>query len=181
MKKIKTLVLVATFVMSTSVYPQEKQEKNVVYTNVIPIIFLRYLNFHYERVLSNKITLLVGAGFWAGKVGLSLFGYTAEAEILITPLKFGFGFYPAGRPLRGFYFLPNVVLYYISAKNTEGWQTASFHTINVEFGHRWIWKDGYMFDLSIGIGIVSSPEGETESYYSGILPTHVGVQVGYAW
>jgi len=179
MRKIFFLVLFIIFIGSIHSY---SQEKNVVYINVIPIL-VSNLNLHYEFALSNKITLLAGVGYMSG-----LFGQTIEDfEITTTALKIGFGFYPAGQPLRGFYILPNFIQNNMSVKYkpTSATGSVSWQIISVEFGHRWIWKGGVMFDLSIGMGSIPEVEAKAGDHTEKIAGrtglTHLGVQFGYAW
>ncbi|MDI6641451.1 MAG: DUF3575 domain-containing protein [Elusimicrobiota bacterium] len=181
-KMIIFCMCVGIFGGALSGFAQEKQERNVIYVNIIPIL-VSHLNVHYEVAVSNKVSLLAGVGYMSGLYGITLKDY----EITTTFIKVGLGFYPAGNPLRGFYLLPNIIPSDLNLKYKPTSETgsATWTTISVELGHRWIWKGGIMFDLSVGAGTIPEVEvttgNRTETLSGRTGLTHIGVQFGYAW
>ncbi len=178
----KKIIFVTMVLFLTTNISFAQQEKNVIYVNILPVL-LNNLNVHYERVVSDKMSLLVGLGYASG-----IFGITIEDfDIYTTALKLGIGFYPAGKTLRGFYLLPNIIMVTtnVKYKPTSETATARQTTMSVELGHRWIWSGGVFFDLSIGMGMSSEGVVETkdkkETIPGRVGLTHVGVQIGYAW
>lgn len=182
MKKVICVILTIVIFCCISAYCGEAEERHVVYVNILPK-FVGHLNVHGELAVSNKVSLLAGLGYMSG-----FFGYAPQdAEIRTTHYKVGLGFYPGGRPLRGFYVLPNFILGQITLTHTPTRESGSvtWNTISAELGHRWIWKGGVFFDLSIGVGVVSESVvryGKREERFPGRTGlTHVGIQFGYAW
>jgi len=178
----KFLVVALILVVSGISGVRAAGEKNALYVNVLPML-LSHLNIHYEGVIGQKTSLLVGLGYIPGVYGFS----NDDWDVFTTIYKAGVGIYPNGQPLRGFYILPNIVYYSMNAKYKPTGMTGSvnFSSINVEFGHRWIWSGGVLFDLSIGAGIIPGGEidaaGQKTSISSRAGLTHLGVEFGYVW
>lgn len=167
-----------------SAYSEEAKEKYAVYINVLPML-IGQLNIHGELAVSERISLFAGGGYRKG----DFFGFEIDnTEIITTFYKAGLGFYPAGQQLRGIYALPTIVLNRITVRDklTDESGSVTLNTIGVEFGHKWLWKGGVIFDLSIGVGVISEAEvtygkqkKRIEVERTGL--THVGIQFGYAW
>lgn len=150
--------------------------KNTIYVNILPLL-LGNVNVNYERALTPKISAMIGGYYWSFTL--------REFDFTSTAIKAGIGFYPAGNALRGFYFLPNYVhsIFGITHKPSGEKGVTTGSTISFEVGHRWIWKGGVTFDLSIGGGIrkAETMVGDAKFSMSVTGLTHVGIQFGYSW
>ncbi|MFN3550448.1 MAG: DUF3575 domain-containing protein [Endomicrobiia bacterium] len=191
MKKIIIFLVLSIYFLP--LIAQEKTEKiygnehNAIYVNVIPL-FIGQINAHYERLLSDKLSVMFGLGAASKIYGID---HGSDWSILVTLYKIGIGIYPAGRygkTLRGVYFMPKYTGINVNAKYKplDISDTNNAFAIGIDIGHRWVLQEGLMFDLSIGMGFVSDiiikadnkKAGEIESRV-GI--THIGLQFGYAW
>ncbi|MEM4368103.1 MAG: DUF3575 domain-containing protein [Candidatus Anstonellales archaeon] len=191
MKKIFIIFVLSMFYLVLNA--QERTEKiygneqNTIYVNLIPV-FWGQINANYERLLSNKVSLMGGLGAVNG------FFYVSTGDnwsILTTLYKVGVGIYPAGRygkTLRGIYFMPSYTGIIMNFKYNPENKTGSAYgsLIGLDIGHKWIWSGGVMLDLSIGMGYGSEIVAQIEDKKAGKINTrvgitHIGIQFGYAW
>ncbi|MCX7910843.1 MAG: DUF3575 domain-containing protein [Endomicrobia bacterium] len=191
MKRIIPLVM--CFLVSNLFAIEEKLEKiygkeeNAIYVNIVPFI-VSHINVNYERVISNKISLMFGLGAMNGFYEMS---FSDEWSVITVLYKIGVGIYPAGRfgnTLRGVYFMPSYTGAIINLRyKPEDLSGSVFAAlIGVDIGHKWIWQNGLMIDLSVGMGFATDVVAKVGDKKAAekemkIGPTHIGVQFGYAW
>ncbi|MEN3013539.1 MAG: DUF3575 domain-containing protein [Endomicrobiia bacterium] len=191
MKKFITyFCLILTFSFG---YSQENLKKiygtqeNAIYINVVPFA-IGHINVNYERLISNKVSLMFGLGALNGFYDIS---FSDEWSVLTFMYKIGVGIYPAGRygnTLRGVYFMPSYTgaLIKLRYKPEDISDTVSAALIGVDVGYKIIWQNGLVVDLSIGMGFTTDVVAKVQDKKAAereakIGPTHVGIQFGYAW
>jgi opacity protein-like surface antigen len=123
------------------------------YENLIilgPTILPPGLNVRYDRGLSDRISLVVGAGYGAigAKDGEVASGFSSIRGLV------GMNWQPIGNGMHGFYLGPRVRVNHFSVKVSGDGETAngSITTLGVAavVGYRWIWDPG--FSLGLGLG-----------------------------
>ncbi len=123
------------------------------YENLIilgPTILPPGLNVRYDRGLSDRISLVVGAGYGAigSKEGGVNSGFSSIRGLV------GMNWQPIGNGMHGFYLGPRVRVNYFNVKVSGDGDTAngSITTLGVAavVGYRWIWDPG--FSLGLGLG-----------------------------
>jgi hypothetical protein len=142
-------------------------------TNPLALAFSS-LGAHYEFNLDKGSAIAINASvyFW-GITGWSTFGLGVGGE---------YNFYFQEHAPNGWFAGPGLGFQYLSATyNNTSSGTFGFN-INGHGGYRWIWDNGFLVDVTAGLGftMMSLTINNITMPYGGIGPMF-GASVGYAW
>ncbi|MCX7698547.1 MAG: DUF3575 domain-containing protein [Candidatus Goldbacteria bacterium] len=188
MKKVVFLCVVVVFVFVGVMFGNTKsgvekaiKGEDVVWTDVNQFISTNplalafsQLNAHYEFNLSKGSGLGFNAGliFW-GFGDWSTFGLLLGAE---------YNFYFQNHAPNGWFVGPGAGITYLNVKYQSDSASTMGFNINGHGGYRWIWDNGFLVDVQLGIQyiIINISINNTTIPFGGLAP-YVGASIGYAW
>ncbi len=190
MKKIFILLLLITILPLMAEENIKKiygNERNTIYVNIFPLA-IGQINAHYERLLDDKISVMLGLAAANRFLDISP---NENWSIFTTFYKIGVGIYPSGRygeTLRGVYLMPSYTLIKINAKYKPESKSTSedSYFIGLDIGYKRILKKGFLVDLSVGMGyksevVIKVEDKKLDELDKRVGITHIGLQIGYAW
>jgi hypothetical protein len=166
---------------SSSNFEKQLRGEGVEWTNVDQFISANplalafsSLGAHYEFNLNKEAAIAINANmyFW-GITGWSTFGMGVGGE---------YNFYFQKHAPNGWFAGPGAGIQYLSATyNNVSSGTVGFN-INGHGGYRWIWDNGFLVDVTGGIGftMMSLTISNITMPYGGVGPMF-GASLGYAW
>ncbi len=205
MKKALAIVLTLALVFAVTAFGKKKAaddiqdaitgdnvtnwapEQNIITANPLGLAF-GYFNANYEKAIGKNNGLGFSAGFdYYDLGGWSWSGGTVGAS---------YNWYFQHHALNGWYAGPDAGLSFASFSYTYDTLDAYYNVVSTKAtatsfgiyigghgGYRWIWNNGFVLDLSIGLNytIASAPviNGVTAAY--GGVGFGPGANLGYAW
>ena len=175
MKNIKTIILVATIYLSStlSVYATEKTATQADYLNSVKITFLSWFSgstkISYERAFPN----IAQSGEICGSLICAGYDKYKNNPLGFT-IRYGHKFFLADNDiasLRGFYVRPEAIYSYYEYDRKEGGRTdANMGALLASVGYQYVWRR-LLVDAWVGGGYAFGKESDT-GYHHGFELWH---------
>lgn len=172
--------LFLTLILLLSLYSDIFSQKNVVKivpTNLIGNTF----TLQYERVLTNKKSLLISLSYMSKENFYNAFSYQLQGFGIETATKYALG--KKNMP-EGWYFSPMIGSGRLYASSYQIEEMGTFLNVGNTVGHQWLIgskNSKFTIDINGGFGLVYFKNDENDYIYCSGLARRLAISIGYGF
>ncbi len=162
--------------LNTTFYAQKNVVK-IVPTNLIRNTF----TLQYERVLTDKKSLLISLNYMSKNYFYGVFSYNVEGFGIETAMKYAVG---KKQLPEGWYFSPMIGSGRLYASSLYREEMGTYLQVGNSVGHQWLFggKDSkFSFDVFGGLGLVYFKNDKYDYIHCTGLVRRLGIGLGYAF
>ena len=170
------LTLFLSLFLHSIIYSQ----KNVV--KIVPTNLLgKTLTLQYERVLTDKKSLLISLSYMSKENFYNAFSYQLQGFGIETAMKYAIG--KKNMP-EGWYFSPMIGSGRLYASSSQIKEMGTFLNVGNTVGHQWVLggkNSKFTIDINGGFGIVYFKNDEKDYIYCSGLARRLAISIGYGF